>query len=168
MVGSVRIIGLDPGLRHTGWGIIQSCGSKLSHVSNGVISPPQNLQFSERLSFLFSNLLKVLEEYSPDTSAVEEVFVNMNPSSTLKLGSARGVVVLAPAHYGISVGEYSTNTIKKATVGSGHADKKQIQYMIKYLLPNCGELTSDSADALAVAICHAHNNETQLKIRNSI
>jgi len=150
------ILGLDPGLRHTGWGIIEVHGHKLRHIAHGTISPPSTLEFSKRLAYLFSHILDICQTYKPHTAAIESVFVNSNSASTLKLSAARGAVMVAPAHYGIEVAEYAANRIKKTTVGQGHAGKTQMQDMIPYLLPKCGPLTPDSADALAVAICHSH------------
>lgn len=158
------ILGIDPGLRITGWGIIRSQGSLIKHVAHGVIKPPPTLELSQRLAYIFQELLKICEQYAPSSSAIEEIFVNTNPASTLKLGAARGAAMLAPAHYGISVAEYGANHIKKAIVGKGHADKAQVQAMIKHLLPSCGDMPEDSADALAIAICHAHTSTTITRI----
>ena len=152
----MRILGLDPGLRHTGWGIIDAVGNRLSHVADGVVSAPVNLPLGERLAALFRQLGEVLERFSPDEAAVEETFVNKNASSTLKLGVARGVVLLAPAERGLPVSEYSANQVKKSVVGAGHAEKSQVELMVRRLLPGCTVVKADAADALAVAICHAH------------
>jgi crossover junction endodeoxyribonuclease RuvC len=150
-----RILGLDPGLRRTGWGVVVSEGSRLRWIAHGVISPPEAAPFSERLLFLLEAVGEVCTAYSCDEAAIEEVYVNMNPSSTLKLGHARAAVMLAPARCGLSVAEYSPNLIKKAVVGSGHADKGQIAFMVKRLLPAAGDVKTDAADALAVALTHA-------------
>lgn len=152
----MRVIGLDPGLRHTGWGVIDVDGPRLSHVAHGVVSPDTTLPIAERLAFLHKALLDLIEDWSPTTSAVEETFVNKNPESTLKLGLARGAVLLAPALLGLEVAEYSPKTVKKSVVGTGAADKEQVQAMIRRLLPMAKVTNADAADALAVAICHAH------------
>jgi crossover junction endodeoxyribonuclease RuvC len=157
----MRLLGLDPGLRHTGWGVIEVVGNRLTHVADGVVHSDGKQSLAERLVALFRQLNEILDRYQPDEAAVEETFVNKNPSSTLKLGVARGVVLLAPAERGIPVAEYSTNLIKKSVVGAGHADKVQIQMMVRRLLPGCAIASPDAADALAVAICHAHHAATQ-------
>jgi crossover junction endodeoxyribonuclease RuvC len=151
-----RILGLDPGLRHTGWGIIESVGNRLIHVAHGVVDVPQLESTADRLVLLFRGLENVVKTYTPLEAAVEETFVNNNPSSTLKLGLARGVVLMAPALWGLSVAEYAANRVKKSVVGVGHADKAQVSHMVQILLPAAGQVTLDAADALAVAICHAH------------
>ena len=152
---ATRILGLDPGLRRTGWGVITAEGSRLRWVAHGVVSPPDNAPFSERLLYLLEAVGQVCADHACDEAAIEEVFVNMNPSSTLKLGHARAAVMLAPAKQGLAVAEYAANLIKKAVVGAGHADKTQIAFMVKRLLPAAGDVTADAADALAVAITHA-------------
>jgi crossover junction endodeoxyribonuclease RuvC len=152
---ATRILGLDPGLRRTGWGVVVSEGSRLAWVAHGVVSPPETLALSERLLWLLDKVGEVCAAHACDEAAIEEVFVNVNPASTLKLGQARAAVMLAPARAGLSVAEYSPNLIKKAVVGAGHADKTQIAFMVKRLLPTCGEVKADAADALAVAITHA-------------
>lgn len=153
----MKILGLDPGLRYTGWGIVEYKGNRISHIANGVIATDNALEMSKRLLQIHLGIKSVIESYSPDQAAVEETFVNVNPKSTLKLGEARGVVLLTPSCFGVPVFEYATNKIKKAIVGVGHADKKQVITMIGHLLPGCGRLTSDAADALAVAICHGNH-----------
>jgi crossover junction endodeoxyribonuclease RuvC len=156
----MRVLGLDPGLRHTGWGVIDVAGNRLSHVANGVVSAPVALPLGERLVVLFRQITEVIERFRPDEAAVEQTFVNQNPASTLKLGVARGVVLLAPAERGLPVAEYSPNLVKKSVVGVGHADKGQIALMVRRLLPGCAITKADAADALAVAICHAHHAGT--------
>src|SRR6202521_666828 len=156
----MRVLGLDPGLRHTGWGVIDVAGNRLTHVADGVVHAPVDLPLAERLVALFRQIIEVLERFQPDEAAVEETFVNKNPASTLKLGVARGVVLLAPAERGIPVSEYSTNLIKKSVVGVGHAEKAQVQMMVRRLLPGCLVESADAADALAAAICHAHHTQT--------
>tara|TARA_R110002095_G_scaffold195724_3_gene174421 strand:- start:482 stop:1024 length:543 start_codon:yes stop_codon:yes gene_type:complete len=156
-----RILGLDPGLRLTGWGLIESSGNRLTHIAHGTIKVNTKQDLDLRLKDLFDGLSEVIRTLQPHEAAVEETFLNKNPSTTLKLGLARGVVMVAPATQGIRVGEYSANHVKKTVVGAGHADKEQVKTMVNYLLPACGELSYDEADALAVAICHAHTLETQ-------
>jgi crossover junction endodeoxyribonuclease RuvC len=156
----MRVLGLDPGLRHTGWGIIDVAGNRLSYVADGVVYAPTDLPLADRLVVLFRHIIDVLERFRPDEAAVEETFVNKNAASTLKLGVARGVVLLAPAERGLPVAEYSANLVKKSVVGAGHADKAQVQMMVRRLLPGCAAATPDAADALAVAICHAHHAGT--------
>src|SRR5438067_10022758 len=156
----MRVLGLDPGLRHTGWGVIDVAGNRLIHVANGVIHAAIDQPLAMRLVALFRQVTAVVERFRPDEAAVEETFVNRNPVSTLRLGVARGVVLLAPAERGLPVAEYSANLIKKAVVGAGHAEKAQIQMMVRRLLPGCAIATPDAADALAVAICHAHHAST--------
>ena len=152
----MRLIGLDPGLRRTGWGVIDAEGNRLHHVACGVIAVAGTGTLAQRLAELFRGLTVVLDRYAPAAAAVEETFVNRNASSTLKLGLARGVVLLAPADRGLPVHEYSANLIKKSVVGFGHADKRQIALMVGKLLPGANA-SADAADALAVAICHAHH-----------
>ncbi|MDO9078787.1 MAG: crossover junction endodeoxyribonuclease RuvC [Brevundimonas sp.] len=160
--GTTRILGLDPGLRRTGWGVVAAEGSRLRWVAHGVIAPPETAPFSERLLFLLEAVGAVCAAHDCDEAAIEEVFVNMNPVSTLKLGHARAAVMLAPARHGLSVAEYSPNLIKKAVVGAGHADKTQIAFMVKRLLPAAGDVKADAADALAVAITHAQMRKRAL------
>lgn len=152
---TTRILGLDPGLRRTGWGVIAAEGARLRWIAHGVVTPPETAPFSERLLHLLEAVAEVCTAHGCDEAAVEEVFVNMNPASTLKLGHARAAVILAPARCGLPVAEYSPNLIKKAVVGAGHADKSQIAFMVKRLLPTAGEVKADAADALAVALTHA-------------
>jgi crossover junction endodeoxyribonuclease RuvC len=157
----MRLLGLDPGLRHTGWGVIEAADNRLRHIADGVVHSDGKQVLAERLVALFRQLNEILDIYRPDEAAVEETFVNKNPASTLKLGVARGVVMLAPAERGVPVAEYSANLIKKSVVGAGHAEKQQIQMMVRRLLPGCAIASPDAADALAVAICHAHHRATQ-------
>src|SRR6266481_5661262 len=157
----MRLLGLDPGLRHTGWGVIEAKGNRLTHIADGVVHSDGKQSLAERLVALFRQLNEILDRYRPDEAAVEETFVNKNPASTLKLGVARGVVLLAPAERGIPVAEYSANLVKKAVVGAGHADKSQVQLMVGRLLSGCDSSEPDAADALAVAICHAQHAETR-------
>ena len=159
----LRVLGLDPGLRHTGWGIVDKEGPKLRFISAGVINPDDKLSLPERLADLHENLKKVIAEFSPDEAAVEETFVNKNPNSTLKLGQARGVVILTPALFNIRVSEYTPNHIKKMVVGAGHADKNQVDMMVRTLLKTVPEhIPPDASDALAIAICHCFMRPTTL------
>ena len=153
---ATRILGIDPGLNRTGWGVIETEGNRLRHIAHGVVTSSPADALSHRLSSLYSELAKIIVTWQPDEAAVEEVFVNKNPNSTLKLGMARGVALLAPAMAGLGVGEYAANLIKKSVVGTGHADKTQIAMMIGILLPGANA-KADAADALAVAVCHAHH-----------
>lgn len=150
------IIGLDPGLGTTGWGVIASSGNRLSHIANGQVRTDPAAQLADRLVTLDRELTDVILTHRPDTGAVEEVFVNVNPQSTLKLGQARGVCLLALARAGLPVSEYATRLVKKALVGTGKAEKSQVQAMLKVLLPGVKLAGPDAADALAVAIAHAH------------
>ena len=150
------IIGLDPGLGTTGWGIVAKSGSRLSHIANGQIKTDPRAPLAERLVTLDRELADIILAHRPDSGAVEEVFVNSNPQSTLKLGQARGVCLLALARAGMPVAEYATRLVKKALVGTGGAEKAQVQAMLKVLLPGVKLAGADAADALAVAICHAH------------
>jgi len=157
----MRIVGIDPGLRQTGWGMIDVDGNRLQHVANGVVGSAADGEFAQRLRQLFDGITEILERFQPSEAAVEETFVNRNPASTLKLGQARGVVLLAPALKEMKVAEYSANLVKKSVVGVGHAAKQQIHLMVKTLLGGIDVKNSDAADALAVAICHAHYRSTR-------
>jgi len=163
----MRLIGLDPGLRLTGWGVIEVDGNRLRHVAHGVVRVPASGTLAERLRELFDGVAAIVEAQRPIEAAVEETFVNINPGSTLKLGQARGVVVLAPARAGLPVFEYAANLVKKSVTGAGHADKRQIAMMVGRLLPGV-EATSDAADALAVAICHAHHRATAKRVEAAL
>jgi crossover junction endodeoxyribonuclease RuvC len=152
----IRILGLDPGLRRTGWGVIACEGARISHVAHGVIAPNDKLAFAERLRILFVEIEAVIAAHAPDEAAVEETFMNSNAQSALKLGHARAMALVVPARAGLLVAEYAATVVKKAVVGTGAADKTQVSWMIARLLPTAGKTASDSADALAVAIAHAH------------
>lgn len=152
----LRILGLDPGLRRTGWGVIVVDGARLAHVAHGVIAPKETAPFAERLLVLFEAISEVIETHRPDEAAVEETFMNNNAASALKLGHARAAALIAPARAGLAVAEYAATVVKKSVVGTGGADKAQVGFMIRRLLPTAGETTADAADALAVAIAHAH------------
>lgn len=157
MDGAIRIIGIDPGLRRTGWGVVDILGSRLSFVAAGTIGVAERAPLAERLCAIHDGLVRIIDEIAPHEAAVEATFVNRDAAATLKLGQARGVAMLVPARAGIAVAEYAPNAVKKAVVGAGHADKRQIRTMVKVLLPRAEFDGDDSADALAIAVCHAHH-----------
>ena len=159
----MRLLGLDPGLRHTGWGIVDAEGNRLRHVASGRIDSGEGT-IAERLVRLHDGIVGVIERYRPDEAAIEETYVNRNPSSTLKLGLARGAVILAPAKAGLQVTEYAPKLIKKSVVGAGTAEKEQVERMVRMLLPGAEPGSADAADALAIAICHAHHAATRRAI----
>ena len=163
----MRLIGLDPGLQKTGWGVVDAEGNRLRHVANGVVTSDPKKTLAERLVELHDGLTKVIAEWHPQSCAVEETFVNKNPTSTLKLGQARGIALLVPSMAGISVAEYTPNHVKKSVVGAGHAAKEQVDAMVQILLPGVKINGPDAADALAVAICHAHHVGTAENIRKA-
>lgn len=152
----MRIIGLDPSLSSTGWGIVEVNGNRLQYIADGFIPTDAKLPIEERLELIFKTLSEVIELYKPQEAAIEKTFLNKNPESSLKLSMARGVVILAAGHYGIPLFEFEANKVKKALVGVGHADKKQVETMIKILLPGCQPKNNDSADALAMAVTRSH------------
>lgn len=152
----MRIIGIDPGLRHCGWGVIEISGARLTHRAHGVIHPPTTGPLSRRLGALYDGLAAVLALHAPEDAAMEEAFMAKNAASALKLGHARGAIMTALNQYRLGVAEYAARTVKKAVVGAGGAEKDQVALMINMLLPGCGA-KDDAADALAVAICHAHH-----------
>jgi crossover junction endodeoxyribonuclease RuvC len=162
MHNSVRLLGLDPGLQHTGWGLVESAGSRLRHLGDGVISTDADQPLAERLSVIYRGLVALIAQWQPDEAAVEHTYVNKNPGAALKLGQARGVVLLAPALAGLPVAEYQAMEVKRAVVGTGHAEKAQVEAMVRRLLPGATIRRADAADALAVAICHAHHRGTKL------
>ena len=156
----IRIIGIDPGLRRTGWGVIESDGVRLAYVASGLVTSDAAADLAYRLRELFEGLTSVLAAWSPREAAVEETFVNENAKATLKLGQARGMALLVPALAGLRVAEYPPNLIKKSVVGTGHADKKQVQMMVGMLLPKAKFESADEADALAIAICHTNHRSS--------
>ncbi len=161
----IRILGLDPGLRHTGWGVIEKDSTRFRFVAGGVINPATVGELSDRLAELHQEIKKIIEAYEPNEAAVEQTFVNNNPTSTLKLGQARGVVLLTPALYQIPVAEYTPNQIKKMIVGAGHADKKQVDMMVRTLLKTVPEkIPADASDALAIALCHGFMRPSMARI----
>ena len=161
----MRVLGIDPGLRNMGWGVIAVDGSRLRHIANGVIQTAEG-DLGARLSQLYRGLCAVIAAHAPDAAAVEQTFVNKDAVGTLKLGQARGVALLAPAQAGLEVGEYAPNAVKKAIVGAGHAQKAQVEYMVRFQLPGVELAGPDAADALAIAICHArHLQGRSLRIK---
>ncbi|WGW05805.1 crossover junction endodeoxyribonuclease RuvC [Tropicibacter oceani] len=161
----MRILGIDPGLRNLGWGVIEGERGRFRHVANGVIHSPAG-ELAPRLLYLHQQLTEVFTRFQPDTAAVEQTFVNKDAVATLKLGQARAIALLVPAQFGLEVGEYAPNKVKKTVVGVGHADKNQIQHMVKIQLPTAVLNGPDAADALAIAICHGHYfGAQQLKVR---
>lgn len=161
-MSGTRIIGIDPGLRRTGWGIVDVAGVRLSYVADGFVASDNALSLAERLVQLRDQLVEVFAEWKPDEAAVEETFVSKDARATLKLGHARAVALLVPASAGLPVAEYAPNQVKKSVVGAGHAEKAQIHHMVRVLLPRCEPKSADSADALAVAITHAHHRGQRL------
>lgn len=154
----MRILGIDPGLQKTGWGIIEAVDNRLSFLMCGSIKTTVDLSLAERLSEIAEGMEEVVEHWKPEEAAIEETFVNANPASALKLGCARGVAMVVPARKGLAVHEYAPNLVKKSIVGSGHATKDQVEMMVRTLIPSVGRaLSADEADAIAIAICHAHH-----------
>ncbi len=159
---TIRILGIDPGLRRTGWGVIEISGTALSFVGAGTVKSTDKLSLAERLLELHAGLCTVVDAQSPHEAAVENTFVNQNPTATLKLGQARGIALLVPASRGLAVAEYAPNLVKKTVVGAGHGDKKQIRMMVAVLLPKAKVDSDDAADALAIAITHAHHRASRV------
>ena len=157
---AIRILGIDPGLRRTGWGVIDVDGNRLMFVACGSVETKETLPLAQRLMAIHAGLSRVLGDFTPLEAAVEQTFVNKDGVATLKLGQARGVAMLAPAMQGLAVAEYAPNKVKKTVVGAGHADKNQIQMMLKILLPKADPASADAADALAIAITHAHHRQS--------
>ncbi len=159
---AIRILGIDPGLRRTGWGLIGYEGNRLSYVACGSVESNEKLSLAERLVAIHDGLTRIVDEFRPDEAAVEATFVNRDPVSTLKLGQARGIALLVPAKAGLSVAEYAPNLVKKTIVGAGHAEKAQIRLMIGVLLPKADPKSEDAADALAIAVTHAHHRQSAI------
>jgi crossover junction endodeoxyribonuclease RuvC len=157
-----RLLGIDPGLRFTGWGVIEADGNRLRHIADGIVATDAATSVPQRLKVLHDALVALMAQYRPDEAAIEETYVNRNGSATLKLGYARGVALLAPALAGIPVAEYGAKSVKLSVVGTGGADKHQVQEMVRRLLPGSLIRRADAADALAVAICHAHHRASKL------
>ena len=160
MTRPIRILGIDPGLRRTGWGVIEVLGNRLIYLACGSVSTDDKAALAERLVIIHDGLVRIVDEFRPEEAAVEATFVNKDAAATLKLGQARGIALLVPARAGVSVAEYAPNLIKKTIVGAGHADKAQIRMMIGVLLPKADPATHDATDALAIAICHAHHRQS--------
>lgn len=159
-----RLLGIDPGLRCSGWGVIEVEGNRIKHIANGTVKSDPSRSLAERLLQLDEGLSAVLNAHQPQAAAVEATFVNKDGAATLKLGQARGIAMVVPARAGLPVAEYAPNLVKKNVVGVGHATKDQIRAMVKVLLPRCEIHSADSADALAVALCHAHMSTTAQRI----
>ncbi|WP_050523001.1 crossover junction endodeoxyribonuclease RuvC [Pseudorhodobacter wandonensis] len=170
----MRVLGIDPGLRNLGWGVIDVAGSRLTHVANGICHSAPGSKASDsgdlaaRLLSLHGQLTEVLREFAPDAAAVENTFVNKDAVATLKLGQARGIALLVPAQFGITVGEYAPNAVKKTVVGVGHAAKAQIDHMVRIHLPGVVIAGADAADALAIAICHAHHVQSSGRLQAAL
>jgi crossover junction endodeoxyribonuclease RuvC len=164
----MRIIGIDPGLRRTGWGIIQFDGNKLKHIANGTCKSSASNELAVRLLEIYQQLVSVINFHSPKFAAVENTFVSKDAAGTLKLGQARGIALLAPAQAGLPVFEYAPNTVKKAVVGVGHADKVQVEHMVKMQLPGVIIAGPDAADALGIALCHAYQGKYNERVLNAL
>jgi crossover junction endodeoxyribonuclease RuvC len=157
MAQAIRILGIDPGLRRTGWGLIAAEGNRLIYLACGSVETDDRLSLAERLVTIHDGLSRIVDEFRPDEAAVEATFVNRDATATLKLGQARGIALLVPAKAGVSVAEYAPNLVKKTIVGAGHGEKAQIRMMVGVLLPKADPRSHDAADALAIAVCHAHH-----------
>ncbi|GGB32783.1 crossover junction endodeoxyribonuclease RuvC [Roseibium aquae] len=162
MMTPIRILGIDPGLRRTGWGVIETLGNRLSFIASGTVTSDNRLELARRLVQLHDGLAEVVQRQAPMEAAVELTFVNKDAGATLKLGQARGVALLVPSLAGLQVAEYAPNLVKKTVVGTGHAEKEQIRAMVKVLMPKAVFNSDDAADALAIAICHAHHRKAPL------
>ncbi len=160
--GVIRIIGIDPGLRRTGWGVVETFGNSLRFVASGTVTSDGDFDLASRLKQLHDGLSGVVHEHRPHEAAVEQTFVNKDAVATLKLGQARGIAMLVPALAGLPVAEYAPNAVKKAVIGVGHGEKKQIHMMVKVLLPKAEFDTDDAADAIAIAICHTHHRQSAI------
>jgi crossover junction endodeoxyribonuclease RuvC len=160
MIHPIRILGIDPGLRRTGWGVVEYVGNRLGFIACGSVETSEKAALGERLLALHDGLIRVIDEFRPNEAAVETTFVNTNAAATLKLGQARGIAMLVPARAGLRVAEYAPNAVKKAVIGVGHGEKQQIHMMLKVLMPKAEFKGNDAADALAIAICHAHNRQS--------
>ena len=163
----MRVLGIDPGLRNLGWGIVEAHGARLTHVANGICHSAGD-DLAPRLLSLYHQLTAILQRYQPDQAAVEQTFVNKDAVATLKLGQARGIALLVPAMAGLAVGEYAPNAVKKAVVGVGHADKGQVDHMVRLQLPGVVIAGTDAADALAIAICHAHHLQSAGRLEQAL
>ncbi|WP_274627464.1 crossover junction endodeoxyribonuclease RuvC [Arvimicrobium flavum] len=164
MAEAIRIIGIDPGLRQTGWGVVETLGNSLRFIAAGTVSSDGKAELATRLCQLHDGLVEVIDFHQPLEAAVEQTFVNKDAVATLKLGQARGIAMLVPARAGLAVAEYAPNAVKKAVVGVGHGDKRQIHMMVKVLMPKAVFNTEHAADALAIAICHAHHRQSAARL----
>jgi crossover junction endodeoxyribonuclease RuvC len=158
----IRILGIDPGLRRTGWGMIEIAGNRLSYLGCGSVTTSDRDDLATRLLAIHDGLMRIIDEFRPDEAAVEATFVNKNPAATLKLGQARGIAMVVPARAGVPVAEYAPNLVKKSIVGAGHGDKTQVRMMIGVLLPKAAPQSDDASDALAIAVTHAHHRQSVL------
>lgn len=164
----MRVIGIDPGLRNLGWGVIDVAGARITHVANGICHSDAAMDLSWRLASLHAQLTEVFRTHAPKAAAVEHTFVNKDAVATLKLGQARGIALLVPAQFGLDVGEYAPNAVKKTVVGVGHAAKVQVDHMVRLHLPGVVIAGPDAADALAVAICHAHHAQSAGRLQAAL
>jgi crossover junction endodeoxyribonuclease RuvC len=162
MAQAIRILGIDPGLRRTGWGVITCEGNRLVYLACGLVETNEKLSLAERLVTIHDGLARIVDEFRPDEAAVEVTFVNRDATATLKLGQARGIALLVPAKAGVMVAEYAPNLVKKTIVGAGHAEKAQIRLMVGILLPKANPQSEDAADALAIAVTHAHHRSSAI------
>ena len=162
MTRPIRILGIDPGLRRTGWGVVEIAGNRLGFIGCGTVATSNEESLAARLVVIHDGLMRILDEFRPDEAAVEATFVNKDAKATLKLGQARGIALVVPAKAGVPVSEYAPNLVKKSIVGAGHCDKAQIRMMIGVLLPKADPSSDDAADALAVAVTHAHHRQSVL------
>jgi crossover junction endodeoxyribonuclease RuvC len=162
MIRAIRILGIDPGLRRTGWGVVEVAGNRLGFLACGSVTTREADTLAVRLLAIHDGLLRILDEFQPDEAAVEATFVNKDANATLKLGQARGVAMVVPAKAGVPVAEYAPNLVKKSIVGAGHGDKAQVRMMIGVLLPKADPSSDDAADALAIAVTHAHHRQSVL------
>jgi crossover junction endodeoxyribonuclease RuvC len=160
MTRAIRIIGIDPGLRRTGWGVVEIAGNRLAFLGCGSVTTDNKAALATRLLTIHDGLMRILDEFRPDEAAVEQTFVNNNATATLKLGQARGIAMVVPARAGVPVAEYAPNLVKKSIVGAGHGDKAQVRMMIGVLLPKADPESDDAADALAIAVTHAHHRQS--------
>jgi crossover junction endodeoxyribonuclease RuvC len=168
MADAIRIIGIDPGLRRTGWGVVETLGNSLRFVAAGTLKSDDKAELAARLCQIHDGLVEVLALHQPFEAAVEQTFVNKDAVATLKLGQARGVAMLVPARAGLAVAEYAPNAVKKAVVGAGHAEKQQIHMMVKVLMPRASFDSEHAADALAIAICHAHHRQSLARLARAV
>lgn len=164
----MRVIGIDPGLRNLGWGVIDVVGARITHVANGICHSDAAMPLAQRLASLHVQLTEVFRAHCPETAAVEHTFVNKDAVATLKLGQARGIALLVPAQFGLDIGEYAPNAVKKTVVGVGHAAKVQVEHMVRLQLPGVQIAGADAADALAIAICHAHHSQSAGRLQAAL